>query len=53
LDEFEAEVAAGFDPFIMLLGQHGADEPDQCGTVGEDPDHVGAAADFRRGGRLP
>jgi hypothetical protein len=43
LDEIEAKVTAGFDPFIVLLGQHGADEPDQRGAVREDPDHVGAA----------
>lgn len=46
LDEVEAEVAAGFDPFIVLFGEDGADEPDQRGAVGEDPDHVGAAPDF-------
>jgi hypothetical protein len=30
----------------VLLGQHGADEPDDAGAVGEDSDHVGAPADL-------
>ena len=29
-----------------LFGEHGADESDQGGSVGEDADHVGAAADL-------
>lgn len=46
LDEFEAEVAAGFFPFIVLFGQHGVAEPDQRGAVGEYPDDFGAAPYF-------
>jgi len=30
----------------VLLGQHGADESDEGGAVGEDADDVGAAADL-------
>jgi hypothetical protein len=30
----------------MLLGEHGANETDQRGAVGEDADHVGAAPDL-------
>ncbi len=39
--DVEAEVAAAFNPFVVLLGQDGADEADQRGAVGEDPDDVG------------
>ena len=42
----EAHVAAGLDPFVVLLGEDGADESDQGGAVGEDADDVGAAADL-------
>ena len=44
--DVEAEVAPGFGPFVVLFGQHGADEADQRGAVGEDADDVGAAADL-------
>ncbi|WP_407041358.1 hypothetical protein, partial [Rhodococcus ruber] len=30
----------------MLFGEYRSDEPEQGGAVREDPDHVGAAADF-------
>ena len=30
----------------MLFGQHGPDEADDRGPVGEDPDDIGAAADL-------
>ena len=30
----------------MLLGEYRADESDDCCSVGEDPDNVGAPADF-------
>ena len=43
---FEAEVAAAFGPFVGLFGQDGADEADDGIPVGEDPDDVGAAADL-------
>ena len=45
-EDVESEVAAAFGPFVVLLGQDGADEPDDRGAVGEDPDDVGAAADL-------
>ena len=45
-ENVESEVAAAFGPFVVLLGQDGADEPDDRVAVGEDPDHVGAAADL-------
>src|SRR3712207_9370644 len=45
-EDVEAEVAAAFGPFVVLLGQHGADQADQRVAVGEDADHVGAAADL-------
>jgi hypothetical protein len=45
-EDVEAEVAAAFGPFVVLLGQDGADEADQRLAVGEDPDDVGAAADL-------
>ena len=41
------EVAAVGDlPFVVHVGQHGADEADDGGLVGEDPDHPGAAFDL-------
>jgi hypothetical protein len=39
-------VAAAFDPLVVLLGQDRSDKPDDAGSVGEDPDDVGAAADL-------
>ncbi len=39
-------VAAGDLPLVVLFGQGRADEADDGGTVGEDPDHVGASADL-------
>jgi hypothetical protein len=44
--DVDAEVAAAFGPFVVLLGQDGADEADQGVAVGEDTDDVGAAADL-------
>ena len=41
-EDVEAEVAAGFDPFVVLFGQHGTDQADERGAVGEDTDDVGA-----------
>jgi hypothetical protein len=35
-----------FGPFVGLLGEHCADQPDYGGAVGEDPDDVGASADL-------
>ena len=45
-EDVESEVAAAFGPFVVLLGQHRSDESDDAGSVGEDPDDVGAAADL-------
>jgi hypothetical protein len=45
-EDLDAHVAALFGPFVGLLGQHGADEADDRCPVGEDADHVGAAADL-------
>lgn len=39
-EDVEAEVAASFDPFVVLLGEHGADEADDGLAVGEDADNV-------------
>jgi len=44
--DVEAEVAAGFGPFVVLFGQHSSDEANEGVAVGEDADDVGAAADF-------
>jgi hypothetical protein len=40
----EADVAAGFGPFVVLLHEHRADQPDDGLAAGEDADHIGAAA---------
>jgi hypothetical protein len=44
--DVQADVAAHLGPFIVLLGQHRADEADQAVAVREDPDNVGAATDL-------
>ena len=36
-EDVEAEVAAAFGPLVVLLGQDGADEPDDGCAVGEIP----------------
>src|SRR5262249_60114135 len=45
-EAFQADIAAGFGPFVVLFGQHGADEADDGVAGGEDPHDVGAAADL-------
>jgi hypothetical protein len=45
-EDFDAHVAAGFFPFVVLFGEDGADQPDDGGAVGEDPDDVGSPADL-------
>jgi hypothetical protein len=45
-EDVEAEVAAAFGPFVVLLGQDRADKADQRVAAGEDPDDVGAPADL-------
>jgi hypothetical protein len=44
-EDFQAHVAAGFGPFVVLLGQHRANQADDGVAAGEDADHVGAPAD--------
>ncbi len=45
-EDVEAEVAAAFGPFVVLLGQDGADEADEGAAGWEDADDVGAPADL-------
>src|SRR5215212_11597039 len=45
-EDVQADVAAHLGPFVMLLGEHGADQADQRGPVRKDADDVGAAADL-------
>ena len=45
-EDFQSHVAAGFGPFVVLLGQHRADQADDRVAAGEDADHVGAAPDL-------
>ena len=42
----EAQVAAALDPLVVLFGQHGSNESNDRGPVGEDADHVGSAPDL-------
>ena len=41
-EDVEAEVAAAFDPFVVLFGQDAADQTDQGVLVGEYADDVDA-----------
>src|SRR6185312_2768092 len=46
-DDVEGEVAAfAGQPFFVLLCEHGADQADRGGAVGEDADDVSAASDL-------
>jgi hypothetical protein len=45
-EDFYAHVAALLGPFVGLLGEYRADQPDHGGAVGEDADDVGAATDL-------
>ena len=45
-EDFQPHIAARLGPFIVLLGQHRADQADDGIPAGEDPDHVGAPADL-------
>ena len=40
------EVAPGDGPLVVLVGEHGTDEADHGGVVGEDPDDVRASLDL-------
>src|SRR6476659_1859658 len=46
LEQLEAEVAPLLGPLVVLLGQDGADEPDNGLAIGKDADDIGAAADL-------
>jgi len=43
---FQSHVAARFGPFVVLLGQHRADQPDDGVAAREDTHHVGPPAYF-------
>jgi hypothetical protein len=45
-EDFQAHIAAGLGPFIVLLGQHRADQADDGLAAREDPDHDGPPADL-------
>src|SRR5215813_3612347 len=45
-EDFRAHVPAGLGPFIVLLCQDGANEPDNGIAAREDADHIGSAAYF-------
>jgi len=45
-EDVESEVAAALSPLVVLLGEDGADEPDDRAAVGEDADDVDSAADL-------
>ncbi len=45
-ENVETEVAAAFDPLVVLLSKHGADEADDGGAVREDAHDVGSAAEL-------
>ena len=44
--DLKSEVASAFGPFIVLLGQYRTDQAGDGIAVGEDPHHIGAAADL-------
>jgi hypothetical protein len=46
LDRAGGQVAARHEPLVVLLDAEHPGEADQGGIVGEDADHVGAAADL-------
>ncbi len=45
-DRLDREIAALDEPFVVLLGEQRAGEPDDGLVLGEDPDDVGAAGDL-------
>jgi hypothetical protein len=56
--DIQTEVATGFGPFVVLLGQDSPDEADQGVAVGKDPDDVPCSAALedcstRSGARSP
>jgi hypothetical protein len=42
----QAEIAAPFDPLVVLFGEDRSDEPNPGGAVREDSNHIGCPADF-------
>src|SRR5262249_33580340 len=44
--DFDLHVAVLQLPFVVLLEQHRADQPDDRGFIGENANNVGAALDF-------
>ncbi|QHE73950.1 hypothetical protein GFS60_07623 (plasmid) [Rhodococcus sp. WAY2] len=42
----QTEIAAPFDSLVVLFGENRPDEPDQGGTIREDPDHIGPPPDL-------
>jgi hypothetical protein len=44
--DFDLHVAVLQLPFVVLLEQHRADQPDNRGFIGENANNVGAALDF-------
>jgi integrase len=45
-EDVQADVAAHLGPFVVMLGEHGADQANHSGSVGKDADDLGAAADL-------
>ena len=45
-DGFQCYVAASDRPFVVLFQHKRANEANDGGLIGEDPDHIGAALDF-------
>ena len=45
-DGFQCHVAARDRPFVVLFQHKRANEANDGGLIGEDPDHIGAALDF-------
>jgi hypothetical protein len=45
-ENFQSHVAAGLGQFIVLLGQHRADQADDGVAAGEDAHHIGPSPDL-------
>ncbi len=45
-ERFDAEIALLERPLVVLIHEHGADQADDRGLVGEDPYDVGAPLHF-------
>lgn len=42
-EDLEAKISAAFNPFVVLFGQHGPDQADDGGPVGEDAHDISPA----------